>query len=82
MHIITSTAVNLELTGQYPLSVFHSKQIRVVSVNQFHLLLWAYIYGSPYDYVIDVALIAIPRTSLITSSQPPLEGYILFIFDR
>ena len=29
--------------------------------------------GSPYDYVIHVALIARDRTSLITSFQPPLD---------
>ena len=39
VHIITSTAVNLEFTGQDPLSVFRSKQTRAGSVNQFHLLL-------------------------------------------
>ena len=28
--------------------------------------------GSPYDYIIHVALISISRASLITSFQPPL----------
>ena len=34
------------------------------------------LYGSPYDYIIHVALIAIPRTSLISSFQPSLVSHV------
>ena len=50
-------AVDLELTWLHLLSEFHPKQAKAVCVNRFHLSLWAS-YGSPYDYVIYVAIIA------------------------
>ena len=34
------------------------------------------LYGSPYDYVIHVAIIATSRIPLITSFQPPLARYV------
>ena len=40
------------------------------------------VYGSQYDYVIHVALIATWRISLITSFQPPLlHDYINMLCD-
>ena len=57
-----------------------SEQLSFKEKNNFTFTMS--LYCSPCDHVIHVALIATPRTSLITSSQPPLEGYILFIFDR
>ena len=47
---------------------FHPKQTKVVCVNQFHYGP----YGSLYDYVIHVALIATLCVSLTVSSKPPL----------
>ena len=63
---------DLELTWQYPLSEFHSKQARVLlwkSISYFAMGL----NGSPYGYVILAALIAILCASIITSFQPPLS---------
>ena len=66
---------NLKLTWQYPLSEFCSEQARAP--------LWKYIsimgfYGSPYDYITHVALIAISEP-LTTSFQPPLEQSIMYV---
>ena len=42
------------LTVTYPIEIDMFKSF-VVCVNRFHLLLWASITASPYDYVIHIA---------------------------
>ena len=64
-------AGGLELTQRCPLTKFHFKQSRVPlckSISHFTLGL----NGSPYDYVIHVALIGIPRCT--TNCQLPTSS--------
>ena len=52
------------------MSEVHAKQTEVFTVNQLHLSPCMGLYGSLYDYVIHLVLIAI---MVISGFQPPLE---------
>ena len=67
-----------ELTWQYPLSKFHSKQARVLLCKSILHFTMGF-YGSPCDYTqnhcLSILYVTTSRASLITSFQPLVQIY-------